>query len=563
MKQILKYITIGFFLILLFFAFRSADTSPNISSFRTKYFGYPTNTIHESKTHLSNTTTNLFWFVHITDIHLGAYSILGDTHQYFRDFLQNMEIVSPNFIVDTGDTTNGKIPLPVAQDVTQWRDRYNILANAGMLNASYYYDLPGNHDGYNDSLTFSYFLNWSVQHKTQYVWNRTFSFGNYTFIGMNSVQNKGLSWPGGTSGDFDQAELDWLETQLNATSTNSNLTMVFAHHPENDIGHNQTSSGKSFLELLEEYKVAGYFFGHGHTNIRRNQGGTIAVETDSLGLPSNKHGYRIVTIDNDGIAVKFQELNTWPAVIITCPIDRDLTMQAPDIPNTSKIVPIRALVFDQAPVTSVEFQIDGGNWNAMNTVIGSSKLWNGSFDATILSNSIHSLTVRAMSASGTQSDTIYFRVGTSDRPEIINGHLPSFRRVQNSLPWQLNLSMYEWDRIDNGINLTWTVSNNNPTICQVLITDPINNLVTFIPLQNAVGTAVIRFTLQNSRGQEVSQTISITLVPRLNNTVFQLTLSYILIAAVSLIILINILWEKWGLSPSLKKITTFLKLKRS
>ena len=543
MKRLLKYIAMSILILIMFYAVVFIDITPDVNSNQTTYYGNPTTTLQEFNAHLSNSTENIFWFVHVTDVHIGAYSVIADNRQNFRDFFENVNHINPSFIVDTGDLTNGIIPLPTVQDVEQWRDRYNILAAAGMINTSYYYDLVGNHDGYNDSLTFSYYMNWSVQKQLQYTWNRTFSFGNYTFIALNSAADSGAQWPGGTSGDLNQAELDWFEQQLNATTNSSNLTIVFTHHPERDVGHNTTSiTEKSYLELLEAYNVSAHIFGHGHENIERNQGGTICIETDSLGMSFIEPGYRIFAVDNEGISCKFQPLNTWPAVLITCPIDRGLTMQAFDIPNDSKAVPIRALVFDENAPTSIEYKIDDGTWTPMNLVSGKPDLWNASFDASVLTDTDHKITVRARSSSGTATDSITIRVGSNNKPEIVNGPLPDFIRTVNCDDWVLNLSMYEWDRFDRGTQLNLSVSNGiNNSLCSVEITDILNNLVLFTPVRDAIGTVDVTFTLNNSRGEETLQIITISLVDRMNPNSFQLYLALIIVIGVAAGVLINFL----------------------
>ncbi len=548
MKRFFKALIILLLIFALGYVFLFVDISPDVNSFQTSYMGTPTTFLQDQKAHLSNSSDNIFWFVHVTDTHIGAYRLTGDNRQNFQDFLQNMEYINPEFIIDTGDLTNGKIPLPVEQDVEEWRDRFNMLASAEMINISYYYDLPGNHDGYGDSSTFSYFLNWSVQKRYYYNWNRTFSFGNYTFIGLNSAQSAGFRWPDGTNGELNQTELDWFEAQLIA-SLPSNMTFAFAHHPENDVGNYRTSvTNKTFLELLEYYNVSAYIFGHGHENIERNQGGTICIETDSLGQSFNENGYRIFAIDNDGISCKFQPINTWPAVLITCPLDRKLTMQAFDIPNDSKVVPIRALVFDKNPIISVQYKIDNGDWVLMNFT-GNPNLWNASFDASGLSNTEHELIIRAQSSSGTETDAITFRVGQYDTPEEINGPLPDFTRVKNCGNWTLDLSMYEWDRLDSPTQLNWSVSGVNPTLCLVQITDMTNDIVTFAPIKDAVGTFDVQFNLTNSRGKTISGYITIILVARNDPNTFQLYLGIILVIGIISAVSINFLLLKRSQNP--------------
>ena len=546
MKRVIKFAAVVLLILSFVYAFLVVDISPDVNSYRTSYLGTPTTMLRDQKAHLSNSTDNIFWFVHITDVHIGAYTLTGNNRQYFRDFFENMQYVNPSFIIDTGDLTNGKIPLPVEQDVNQWRDRYNVLAAAGVINASYYFDLPGNYDSYGDD-TFSYFLNWSVQKNYYYTWNRTFLFGNYTFIGLNSAQSEGYRWPPGTSGDLNQTELDWFEQELN-TTLSSNMTFVFAHHPENDVGNHTTSGNSSFLELLEDYNVSAYIFGHGHDNIERNQGGTICIETGSLGQSFDENVYRIFAIDNDGISAKSQQVNTWPAVLITCPIDWELTLQAFDIPNDSKTVPIRALVFDKNPVSSVQYSIDGGSWNSMNYT-GKPKLWNASFDASVLTDTKHTLRVRATSASGDATDSITFRVGQYDGSEKINGGLPDFTRVKNCEPWILDLSMYEWDRLDMPTQLTWSVSGVDPTLCLINVTDVANDIVTFRPVRDAVGTVNVIFTLNNTRGQEVSGYVTITLVDRMDPDKFQLYLGIILAVGIAGAVIVNFLLTKRTQEP--------------
>lgn len=519
------------------------DEAPYQNSYQTAYGGQQTTTLHKFSAHLSNKTDNIFWFVQVTDIHIGAYLLMADNKQNFRDFGANMRHIlhvnnDSNFIVSTGDLVNARLPLPVGQDIRQWQAYHNIVSEEGLVNTSYYYDIVGNHDGYGNSLTFSYFLNWSVQKQLQYSWNRTFPFGNYTFIALNTVQDTGSAFPDGTSGSLNRTELDWFEQQLITAEQTSNLTFVFGHHPENDVGNSTTTSGLTFLQLLEKYNTSAYIYGHGHELHERNQGGTLCIESDSLGQPFTKPGYRIFAVDNDGISTIYQPLNTWPAVLITCPIDRGLTMQAPDIPNNSQMIPIRALVFDESNISAVQFKLDDGIFDPMSVSPDNSKLWNATFDASILADGVHIITVQASSSSGIASDSITVRVGSPDTPEIVNGPLPNFYRTKNSAPWRLNLSMYEWDKLDEGIQLNWSISGVDSSFCSIYF-DPVRDYASFTPIKDAVGSNAITFTLTNSRDKVTSQTVLITLVDRLYPDEFQLGLGILIVFSVIGVIIVD------------------------
>ncbi len=529
------------------------DHSADINSYRTEYNGSTTTTLQERRAYLSNDTEHIFWFIHVTDVHLGAYTLTGNSRQRFRDFLENAKQIYNSsyqtFIVDTGDLVNGELPVPIVQDESQWRERNTSIAAAGWWDQNLFYDMPGNHDGYGNSDSFSYYLNWSVQQKLNYNWTRSFIFGNYTFISLNSAPSHGEQWPWGTDAELDRTELDAFEQMLIAAQ-DSNLTFLFTHHQLSDMGGNTSTSGKTFLELLEEYKVAAHIYGHGHENEERNQGGTIAIESDSLGQSFDVPGYRIFAVDNDGISTKFQALNSWPAVIITCPIDRGLTMQAFDIDSNLTAVPIRALVFDVNDIISAEFRIDGGSWHSMNQASINEYLWTASFNASNFGKGEHSIQVRAISSSGTTSDSITVRIGTFNQPEIVNGPLPSFTRTKDCSSWTLDLSMYEWDLKYKANQLNWSVFNLNPSLCTVTITDIENDLVIFTSVSGATGTANINFTLLNADGMTVSQVIKVTLVDRIDFSTFQMILAISAVLVVVCVILFNFLLEKRSQDPA-------------
>ncbi|MHA1229427.1 MAG: metallophosphoesterase family protein [Candidatus Helarchaeota archaeon] len=464
---------------------------------------------HHTPGHLSN-ESKIFWFVHISDVHINSFEkIFGVQSEIFSSALNDINnYIKPEFIIDTGDLVNGLNPLPYYQDPDQWKIYWEVLQETGM-NESFYYDVIGNHDGYGNSDTFSYFLNWSMQKKLQYTFNRTINNSNYTFIVLNSVWSNGAEWPDGTSAELDTSEMDWFESQL-IKYKDSNLTFVFHHHPYWELTDFKTSSGTSFLELLQEYNVSVDAFGHGHEDLELNQGGTICIETGSLGQGGKS--IRIFAVDNDGVSTKVGLLDKWPIALITTPMDRDLSRTAYNIPNNSKAVPIRALVFDKNNLTSVQFNIDNGPWISMTNDISNKFLWKGFFDATILSNGVHRINLKASSPSGTDTDSISIYIGIPKAPEIINGKLNNVVRFSDSDPLYYNISMHKWDPRDSKDKLNWSVSNVDPSFCLVEIID--NDTLVFTPNLNAHGTKTITITLTNTHGLSVSTNISITIYYR-------------------------------------------------
>ena len=211
---------------------------------------------HNRIGHLSNNSDNLLWFVHISDTHINSFEkIYGKQSEILKHALEDIKnYIKPSFIINTGDLVNGLNPLPYYQDPEQWKIYWAVLQETGM-NESFYYDIVGNHDGYGNFDTFSYFLNWSMQKKLQYTFNRSIGNSNYTFIILNTAWSKYAEWPDGTSGELNVSEMDWFENQL-IKYKNSNLTFVFHHHPYFDVKDFRTSSGKTFIQLLREYNVS-------------------------------------------------------------------------------------------------------------------------------------------------------------------------------------------------------------------------------------------------------------------------------------------------------------------
>ena len=113
---------------------------------------------------------------------------------------------------------------------------------------------------------------------------------------------------------------------------------------------------------------------------------------------------------------------TWPVVLITAPMDRRLggvvNPYAYTVTNGASN-PIRALVFDQAAVTQVQFRVNGGTWLPMEGVSGNPRLWQGAWDASALAEGEYTLEVQATTGSGVRTDTVATYVKFAAPP--ING----------------------------------------------------------------------------------------------------------------------------------------------
>ena len=185
----------------------------------------------------SSDNNKIFWFIHITDIHIGA-SGTQDSDNLAWIVNTAKPIIDPEFIVATGDltdSTDGGL-FPDGPYIEEW-NQYNAILTAANINDSFYYDIPGNHDAYNDG-NFNFYINNSIQGKAtgqaQASWTREFSFGKYHFIGANTAGNDGREFCifcpyYGDYAGLDSSELTFIETKLQEHA-DAELTLVFGHH---------------------------------------------------------------------------------------------------------------------------------------------------------------------------------------------------------------------------------------------------------------------------------------------------------------------------------------------
>lgn len=406
----------------------------------------------------SSDNNKLFWFIHITDIHIGTSGSQDGTNlQWIVNDAKS--IIEPEFIVATGDltdSTNGGL-FPDGPHDEEWTE-YRAILDANAIDLNFYFDIPGNHDAYNDA-DFSYYCHYNIRNtnypdpsqepcSSQLSWTREFSFGKYHFIGSNTAGNDGrgfsIFFPYGDNAGIDNSELTFIETKLQEHA-DAELNLVFGHHAMDRTagvsGDTWIFYGASELaNLMDSYGISSYGYGHTHQFTEKffTQGedyqtkqtyylnpGIFYINIDSLGKSSNNH-FNVTAIDCNGIATVTQAINTWPVVLITAPMDFHLgaapNPYAYSVPN-SNANPLRALVFDANTVNEVLYRVDGtANWSTMTAVAGNPHLWEGVWDASALSGGNHTIEVQATSNSGTRSDIITVNIeGCSADAECDDG----------------------------------------------------------------------------------------------------------------------------------------------
>ena len=363
-------------------------------------------------------TNKVFWFIHASDLHIGA-SGSDDSNRLTWLVNTGRQVIQPDFIVVTGDltdSTNANIfGYPNGPYQAEWDQYKNILSAAGVT-ASSYYDLPGNHDAYNDQY-FAYYLANSLQGRatgsTQLSWTRTFDFGTYRFVGANTADNTGASFsllaPYGDHAGLDSSELNFLSTEL---AQPADLTLVFGHHPVTSTGTSSDTylyyGHQEFIHALDLYRVGRYGYGHTHSYAESLfKGNTYTGLMTGPGLDyvsvaslADSNQYSVVAIDCNGVSAVRQAPGTWPVVLITAPVSHDLggaeNPYAYTVPAAANN-PLRALVFDTVQNPQVRYRVDGSStWLPMTRVASGGPLWQGVWDAAALPAGDHTIEVQAV-----------------------------------------------------------------------------------------------------------------------------------------------------------------------
>jgi hypothetical protein len=385
----------------------------------------------------------IFWFIQVTDLHIGT-SGSQDSVNLSWLVSEGKEVVNPEFIVVSGDltdSTNGNwLGLPNGPYQAEWDEYRSILSQGGINLDShdYYYDLPGNHDAYNDQY-FDYYRANSIQGQatgsTQISWTRDLGFGTYHFLGVNTADNTGdafsIFWPYGDYAGLDTEELTFIQENLDS-NINANLTFVFGHHPVTATGDSQDTwlyyGAQNFVSLLDQYSASLYGYGHTHRYSEvlfqgddytgyMTGGGIVYLNVDSLGK-STDNQFSIIAVDCNGVSTKTQAIGVWPLVLITTPVDQNVggianpySYEVPDATDN----PLRALVFDAGTISGVKYRIDGESlWHPMEQVANNPYLWEATWDGATMSDGEHTIEVQAIGTT-TRSDTIVVYVASANQ----------------------------------------------------------------------------------------------------------------------------------------------------
>ncbi|KAI7905451.1 Metallo-dependent phosphatase-like protein, partial [Cokeromyces recurvatus] len=372
---------------------------------------------------LGTESHNIFYFVHVTDLHLSRFRPKGHTF-HFLHFIQSiLPVVKPEFVIVTGDLTDAKDKKRVTsqQYIDEW-DVYQTAINE-KVNTKWY-DIRGNHDCFNLPSWKSRVNYYSTHGKSAdlveqgkgiYTWqlNKP-EVGNYQFVAIDACPKRGPSRPLNFFGYLTSKTMDQLEKAL--TLNTFNHTFLFSHYPTTTMVFGIGDVLKSYNPITKSLELElGDLKEHGLYRI-------VAIDHDlisfvDLQLPLDQIPKR-GPVNSAGLVQPMQDdkiiwpnlVHPSPSILVTNPKDARFSIPTKEpLWRIRQSTHIRFLVFSEEEETekiSIEIKINGQLHPNPAIYVGDTKnpLWVSPWDPSLLEDrKTHQLSIRITTPNGKSS----------------------------------------------------------------------------------------------------------------------------------------------------------------
>ncbi len=258
---------------------------------------------------MPDTDTVLSW-VHFGDLHITR---AGEENH--RDFLALIDKANHYF---ADRVSFALLPGDNADDGTeaQFRLVRDAIANLSVP----LHILPGDHDFRARSLAPFYEILGAERLP------KSIMVGGYCCLFLDIVS----AGSGGPDFRLDDAQLDWITSELEQADKAGHRVLVFMHAYPADL----RIGAQRLRSLLERYRVVCVDMGHTHYNEIANGGRTVFMATRSTGqIEEGPVGCSVAAVDGGVVSWRFAPLHeNGPLVLITCPSDHRLIIDS-DAPN--------------------------------------------------------------------------------------------------------------------------------------------------------------------------------------------------------------------------------------
>jgi 3',5'-cyclic-AMP phosphodiesterase len=332
-------------------------------------------------------------------VHFGDLHLTRDGEQNHRDFLALIDAANRHL---AGRVNFAVLPGDNADDGTE--AQFHLMRAAIERLAIPLHVLPGDHDFHSRSLD-AFYAVLAAERLPKAV---VVAGHRCLFLDIVSAGS------GGPDFRLDDAQLDWLQAELERADAEGARSVIFMHAYPADL----RVVAERLRSLLAHYRVACVDMGHTHYNELANDGRTIYAATRSTGqIEEGPVGFSLMAMDHGVVSWRFKTLRqVWPFVLITSPADMRLVID----PQASNQVPhglfdVRAKAWSQKGITAAACRINGGPWHAMAPHPSDPNLWQRPCQAP---DGTFTLTIRVEDAGGdSDEETIRVAAGRYDAPQ--------------------------------------------------------------------------------------------------------------------------------------------------
>jgi len=102
----------------------------------------------------------------------------------------------------------------------------------------------------------------------------------------------------------------------------------------------------------------------------------------------------------------------------------------------------------------------------------------------------------------------------------IKSQVPDIELLEDSPPFNLDLTLYEYDVLDSGTDLDWYITDKNESLYQISGEYSDDDVIVITPLPNAYGNSLVRLWLADGEGYTTRQPLWINITPVNDNPIF-------------------------------------------